>query len=190
MVNSVKELEASANDFVAIANHVMPCVSNTSLQGKVPGVPVFGRDVNVNIPFVTYIVAVSVNQQMLTDACPLHKNQQCIQHEHAVGDNVFVNNMNEFLFVVLSQFQLKTSCFPQNGLVWVLPALLGRCWSCWNSVPHKCGRVSHAPCWVQELVMCHWFMDKCDIMLGQMERTSTDGVASLVMIFTFHPLLT
>ena len=58
----------------------------------VPGALVFGRDVNVNVPFITDIKVISANWQLQTDACPMHENQQCIQHECAVGDNVCVNN--------------------------------------------------------------------------------------------------
>ena len=37
---------------------------------------------------------------------------------------------------------------------------------------------------VQELVTCYWSTDRCDIVLGQMERTSMDGVTSSATIFT------
>ena len=53
-------------------------------------------------------------------------------------------NMNKLPFVVLSQFWLKTSRFPQNGLDWLRPAFLGRFGDS-DHVPLMCGGVSCAP---------------------------------------------
>ena len=51
--------ESSADDAIAIANCVMHCVSDTSSQQMAPGVSVFGQNVNVDVPFVTDLFAVS-----------------------------------------------------------------------------------------------------------------------------------
>ena len=56
------------------SRHVMHCVSDIASQGMAPGT-LIGHDVNVNIPVLTDIVAISADQQSQTDARLLHKNQ-------------------------------------------------------------------------------------------------------------------
>ena len=91
-VKTKAELEAAADDACAIATRVMRCVSNTSLQGMAPGALVFGRDMNVNIPFITDIVAISANRQLQTDVRLHRENTKRIRHDYAVGERVYVNN--------------------------------------------------------------------------------------------------
>ena len=92
MVTTKADLEAALDDACAIALCVMHCVSDIVLQGMAPGTLVFGCDVNVNLPVLTDIVAVSTNQQLQTDAGLLRKNQQRTCHECEVGQQVHVDN--------------------------------------------------------------------------------------------------
>ena len=70
----------------------MRCVSNISLQGNAPGTVVFGRDMNINIPVLVDIVAISANQQLQTDARLMRENHCRMLHEYEVGQQVCVNN--------------------------------------------------------------------------------------------------
>ena len=47
---------------------------------------------NINIPALVDIVAVSANQQLQTDARLMRENQRCTLHDCAVGQQVCVNN--------------------------------------------------------------------------------------------------
>ena len=47
---------------------------------------------NISIPVLTDIVAISANQQLQTDARLMRENQRFALHEHAVGQQVCVNN--------------------------------------------------------------------------------------------------
>ena len=60
-VRTKAELEAAFDDACAIDTCVLHCVSNISLQGNAPGTVAFGRDVNVNVPILADIVAISAN---------------------------------------------------------------------------------------------------------------------------------
>ena len=60
-VRTKAELEAAFDDACAIDTCVLHCVSNISLQGNAPGTVAFGRDVNVNVPILVDIVAISVS---------------------------------------------------------------------------------------------------------------------------------
>ena len=63
-VKTKAELESAFNDACAIATHVMCCVSDISSQGNAPVTVAFGQDMDVNIPMLTDIVAVSANRQL------------------------------------------------------------------------------------------------------------------------------
>ena len=91
-VRTKVELEAAFDDACAIAACVVSCVSDLASQGMAPGTLVFGRDMSVNVPVLTDIVAVSANQQLQTDARLLLVNQWCTLHEHKVGQQVCMNN--------------------------------------------------------------------------------------------------
>ena len=91
-VRTKAELEAVFDDACAVATCVMRCVSDIALQEMPPGTLVFRHDVNVNIPVLTDIIAVYDNQQLQTDARPLHENQRCTLHECEVGQQVCVNH--------------------------------------------------------------------------------------------------
>ena len=91
-VRTKAKLETAFDDACAVATCVMQCVSNIALQGMAPGMLVFRRDMIVNIPVLTNIAAVSPNRQSQTDACLLHKNQQCTHYECKVEQQVHVNN--------------------------------------------------------------------------------------------------
>ena len=60
-VRTKAELEAAFHDACAIAMRVMHCVSNIASQGMAPGTSMFGRNVLINIPVLTDVVAISVN---------------------------------------------------------------------------------------------------------------------------------
>ena len=60
-VRTKAKLEAAFNCAHAVADCAMCCASDISLQGNAPGTLAFGRDVNVNVPVLTDIVAISVN---------------------------------------------------------------------------------------------------------------------------------
>ena len=47
---------------------------------------------NVNVPILTNIVAISADGQLQTDARLMHENQHCMLHECAVRQQVHVNN--------------------------------------------------------------------------------------------------
>ena len=91
-VRTKAELEAAFDDACAVATSVVHCVSNIASQGNTPGMLVFGCNVNINIPVLKDVVAISANQQSQTDACLLHKNQQCTHYECKVEQQVHVNN--------------------------------------------------------------------------------------------------
>ena len=91
-VRTKVELEAALDNACAIATRVMHCVSDISSQGNAPGAVVFGRDMNVNVPILMDIVAISADQQLQTDTKLMHENQCCVLHECAVGQQVCVNN--------------------------------------------------------------------------------------------------
>ena len=57
-----------------------------------PGAPVFGQDMNVNVPFLADIVAVLMNWQLQTDAHLMHKSQWHIWCEHTDGNKICINN--------------------------------------------------------------------------------------------------
>ena len=50
----------------------------------------------------------------------------CVSMQMALSPFNMNKHMSKFLFAMLSQLWLKISHFPQNGLVWVCPPLLGR----------------------------------------------------------------
>ena len=91
-VTTKHELEKAADDAIGITNRVMRCAANTSLQGMAPGALVFGRDMNLNIPFITDILSLSANRQMQTDLRLMRANSKRIRHEYSVGDQVYVFN--------------------------------------------------------------------------------------------------
>ena len=92
MVKTKAELEAAFNDACAVNTRVVHSVSNMALKGIAPGTSVFERNVKVDVPVLTEILAVSANQQLQTDARPMCENQQCTNHEHNIGQQVCVNN--------------------------------------------------------------------------------------------------
>ena len=47
---------------------------------------------NINIPVLTDIVAVSADQQLQNDARLMRENQPRALHEHEVGQQVCINN--------------------------------------------------------------------------------------------------
>ena len=96
--------------------------------------------------------------------------------------------MNEFPFVMSSQFQLKTSHSLQNGLVWVRPALLGRfgdsselCSSqvWWSELCSTSG-------WV--MMMCQCATDRWENALGPMAHLQSwsDIASTIFCLCAFH----
>lgn len=77
---------------LASTMRVMRCAASTSLMGVAPGALVFGRDMNLSVPIVTDIIAITHNRQLQTDLRLERENRRCSRHEYIVGEMVYVNN--------------------------------------------------------------------------------------------------
>ena len=91
-VRTMAELDAAFDDACAVTTCVMRCVSDIASQGNAPGTLAFGRNVNVNVPVLTDVTAISANHQSQKDVRLMHENQWSTHHECAVGQQVHFNN--------------------------------------------------------------------------------------------------
>ena len=89
---TVEEMDRVIDTAIAHTMRAMRCASSNSLDGVSPGSLVFGRDMLLNIPIVTDIIAVSENRQPQTDLRLERENLKRSQLDHQVGDMVFVND--------------------------------------------------------------------------------------------------
>ena len=86
------EMDKVVADAIASTIRAMRCAANTSLQGFAPGALVFGRDMHLNVPIVTDIIALTHNRQLQTDLRLQRKNSRRSRREYVVGQNVYINN--------------------------------------------------------------------------------------------------
>ena len=64
---SIAEMDKVVDKALALTMRALRCASSSSLNGFAPGSLVFGRDMLLNIPIVTDIIAISENRQLQTD---------------------------------------------------------------------------------------------------------------------------
>jgi len=86
------ELDQVVEQALARTMYAMRCSSSTSLMGASPGALVFGRDMHLNVPFVTDIVSITENRQLQTDARLKRENLRRSHHDYQIGENVYVLN--------------------------------------------------------------------------------------------------
>ena len=91
--------------------------------------------------------------------------------------------MNKLLFVVLSQLRLKSSRFPQNGLVWVQPVLPGRFGDSLELCSSQVWQSELCSTSGQVMMMCQRTTDRQDIVLGPMVHLQSWS-NDLIIIFT------
>ena len=89
---TMAEMDQVIVDAIANTNRAMRCAASTSLMGTSPGALVFGRDMHLNIPIVTDIIAITHNRQLQTDLRLQRENRRRTQHDYAVGDMVYIYN--------------------------------------------------------------------------------------------------
>ena len=89
---TMDEMDKVIESAIASTMRALRCAANSSLQGLAPASLVFGRDMNLNIPIVTDIVAISHNRQLQTNLRLERENRRRTRHEYEVGQQVYVNN--------------------------------------------------------------------------------------------------
>lgn len=89
---TMEELDKVVDSALAQTLHAMRCAASTSLNGIAPGALVFGRDMLLNIPIVTDIIAISENRQLQTNLRLERENRKRSQMDYQVDGRVFVNN--------------------------------------------------------------------------------------------------
>ena len=89
---SIHEGELVIEETLATAMHACRCVCSSSLSWHSPGALAFGRDMFLDIPLVTDIIAIQKNWQLLVDRQLLHENAKRIHHDYAVDDLVWKMN--------------------------------------------------------------------------------------------------
>ena len=89
---TLDEMDKVVKSALACTMRAMRCASSTSLNGVAPGALVFGRDMLLNIPIVTDIVAISENRQLQTDLRLERENRRRSHFDYQVDGMVWVNN--------------------------------------------------------------------------------------------------
>lgn len=88
----MEEMDRVVDSALASTIRAMRSAASTSLGGVAPGALVFGRDMVLNVPIVTDIVAITHNRQLQTDLRLMRENARRSQHDYKVGDMVYINN--------------------------------------------------------------------------------------------------
>ena len=73
---------------IATAMQATRICSSSSIQNYSPGALAFGRDMLLNIPIVTDILAISQNRQLKVNRRLLYENRKRSQHDYQVGDRI------------------------------------------------------------------------------------------------------
>ena len=79
-----------AQEAFAQAMHVTRSIAHTSLQYRTPGSIVFGRDMHLDIPLVSNILALHKARQDQIDARLLRANSKRSTREYKVNDMVYI----------------------------------------------------------------------------------------------------
>ena len=67
--------------------HTMRCAYNHVMKTS-PGAAVFNRDMTINVPLVTDIVAITNRRQQMIDKNLIRLNKKRVNHNYAVGERV------------------------------------------------------------------------------------------------------
>ena len=89
------QLDSAIAEALAMTMRACRCAANTSLQGIAPAAIVFGRDMHLNIPLITDILALSQNRQLQTDLRLRRENAQRTHRDYQIGEQVLVNNHHD-----------------------------------------------------------------------------------------------
>ena len=89
---SIEEMDKVVDNALALTMRALRCASSSSLNGFAPGSLVFGRDMLLNIPIVTDIIAISENRQLQTDLRLERENRRRSHVDYQVGQMVRINN--------------------------------------------------------------------------------------------------
>ena len=90
------DTEAQAETIVdralAITQHATRCVASTALLNQTPGSLAFGRDMQLNLPFIADFLAIRNARQLKIDHRLLRANAHRKPRDFAVNDNIYVRN--------------------------------------------------------------------------------------------------